>query len=285
MRQSNVSRIAWMGLGAIAALAVFSLSSLQQVPKPHGSIGLSTEQQEILSHLSIVYLDDGQGGLAKTIRVSGVNVQVVNGSGSTQNANGVGNLIVGYNAPMTGNSLRTTGSHNVVVGRGHSYSSWGGVVAGLFNTISGEYSSVLGGNSNRATGSLSTASGGSNNEAAGPNASVSGGEYNSATGVASSISGGTNGVTSEYAASISGGHQNQAHGYYSWIGGGHLNSALGVFSSVTGGEDNYAFGASSSCTGGVSGVAAGDGSTLSGGYDRGVHGQYNWAAGGLFEPN
>ena len=44
---------------------------------------LTPEQAEILSHLSIVYLDDGQGSTTKTIRISDVNVQIVNGLGVT----------------------------------------------------------------------------------------------------------------------------------------------------------------------------------------------------------
>ena len=57
---------------------------------------LTPEQAEILGHISIVYLDDGQGGQAKTIRLTGVNVQVVNGLDDTTATNGLGNLIVGY---------------------------------------------------------------------------------------------------------------------------------------------------------------------------------------------
>jgi hypothetical protein len=57
---------------------------------------LTAEQQEILSHLSIVNLPDGRGGAAKTIRLSGVNLQVVNGQDATETTNALGNLLVGY---------------------------------------------------------------------------------------------------------------------------------------------------------------------------------------------
>ena len=98
------------------------------------SPGLSNEKQDILRHMTIVYLDDGQGGMAKTIRFTGVNVQVVNGLKSTNGfpfdpdsvdpldtvVNSVGNLVVGYNElgnPLPGGDNRT-GSHNIVVGHG-----------------------------------------------------------------------------------------------------------------------------------------------------------------------
>ena len=44
---------------------------------------LTSEQQDILSHMSVEWLDDGRGGQVKTIRFTGVNVQVVNGLGAT----------------------------------------------------------------------------------------------------------------------------------------------------------------------------------------------------------
>ena len=81
-------------------------------PVPAASQGLTAEEQEILSHLSIVELSLGAGGgTAKTIRVEGINVQVVNGLGATNgyptdptttgtaltSVNGLGNVIVGYN--------------------------------------------------------------------------------------------------------------------------------------------------------------------------------------------
>ena len=51
-----------------------------------------------------------------TIRFSGVNVQIVDGSGNTSGAvNGRGNLIVGYNELRGSGDVRT-GSHNIVVG-------------------------------------------------------------------------------------------------------------------------------------------------------------------------
>ncbi|HCG28775.1 MAG TPA: hypothetical protein DEU95_03285, partial [Chloroflexi bacterium] len=77
-----------------------------------------------------------------TALFSGCNVQIINGQGSTATVNGKGNLIVGYNED---NGDTRTGSHNVVVGSSHTYSSYGGLVAGYDNIISGDYASVSGG--------------------------------------------------------------------------------------------------------------------------------------------
>ena len=51
------------------------------------------------------------------------------------------------------------GSHNLIVGGNHSYSSYGGFVAGDTNTISGPYATVTGG-SKCATGDAASVSGG-----------------------------------------------------------------------------------------------------------------------------
>jgi len=113
---------------------------------------------------------------------SGCNVYVVNGgeAESTSDRNGKGNLIVGYNELnaissdgtkiITGGTDRS-GSHNIIVGPGHSYSAHSGIVVGAANSITGEYSSVTGGYENVASGYA---------------ASVSGGHKNSATGIGTS---------------------------------------------------------------------------------------------------
>ncbi len=123
-----------------------------------------------------------------TIRFSGVNVQIVSGSGYTNGvvyrnadgtANGLGNLIVGYNEarfddglPSTGDTNDRTGSHNIIVGSELNYYSYGGLVVGRRSTIYGRYSSVSGGGSNMAFGDHSSVSGGSYNTASGWSSSV-----------------------------------------------------------------------------------------------------------------
>jgi hypothetical protein len=133
------------------------------------------------------------------ILLTGVNLQLVNGEGPVQiedeslpnyydnpTLNGLGNLIVGYNETGTvlhGDLEVRTGSHNLVVGPGHTYSSYGGVVAGFMN---------------RSTGVYATVTGGSENTASAPASSVSGGNFCRAQGNFSSVSGGVNNVASDF---------------------------------------------------------------------------------------
>lgn len=116
-----------------------------------------------------------------------VNVHVRSGSGSTFGAvNGRGNLIVGYNEG-TGDK---TGSHNIVYGRNNSYTSFGGLVGGQNNSITGQYSAVVTGTNNTAEGSQSSVLGGSYGTASGTSSSVSGGWQNTASGSWSAVGGG-----------------------------------------------------------------------------------------------
>src|SRR5919197_6403537 len=118
------------------------------------------------------------------------NVYIRNGSGKTDGAvNGLGNLIIGYNE-TTGENLKRTGSHNLVIGPEHAYSSFGGLVVGRENTISAPYASVSGGRLNTASGLAASVSGGSVNTASADFASVSGGKSNEAKGLAASGPGG-----------------------------------------------------------------------------------------------
>lgn len=135
------------------------------------------------------------------------NVHVRSGSGSTDNGggapNGRGNLIVGYNGVLGGETR--TGSHNLIVGDDHSYTSYGGFVAGVENNILAPHASVSGGNDNTASGDFSSVSGGTLNTASGIRSSVSGGQRNEASGDSSSVSGGNN---------------RSALGLHDWVAGG-----------------------------------------------------------------
>ena len=56
---------------------------------------------------------------------TGVNIQLVNGTGSTGDTNGLGNLVVGYNlAPAGLSGVVRDGSHNIVIGDGHEYRNY-----------------------------------------------------------------------------------------------------------------------------------------------------------------
>jgi hypothetical protein len=88
-----------------------------------------------------------EGSNGTELIVTGCNVHIRNGSNFTYAKDGIpgvkegtGNLIIGYNAPVSGQDR--TGSHNLVIGDYHTYSSTGGLVAGVQNAITGQSASV-----------------------------------------------------------------------------------------------------------------------------------------------
>jgi hypothetical protein len=91
------------------------------------------------------------------------NVHIESGSGTTAEASalsGLGNLIVGYNEIPTLQGWSRAGSHNLIVGPSHSFSSTAGAVFGISNVISAQHATILGGNQNRAGGASSSILGG-----------------------------------------------------------------------------------------------------------------------------
>ena len=152
--------------------------------------------------------------------ITGTNLHIVNGMGSTETTNSLGNLIVGYNASRGGGFDDRTGSHNIIAGDKNNYSSYGGLVVGLENTISEGYASVSGGGGNIASGFTAAVSGGNSNTASGEVASVSGGIGNTASGLFASVSGGESNMASGSESSVSGGLQNTASNDHSSVSGG-----------------------------------------------------------------
>jgi hypothetical protein len=236
--------------------------------------------------------------------ISGANLRLINGLGDTNTTNGLGNLIVGYNEPRDDGKDTRTGSHNVVVGRAHTFSSFGGLVVGFGHQISGGFAAVSGGRDNTASGTGASVSGGCFNTASGEDAAVSGGINNTASGLASSVSGGFGNTASGdpsdpffvAAASVSGGVNNMANGsialtaFGAAVSGGTRNTASGAGAAVSGGFGNTASGADAAISGGSGNTASefttavsGDFAAVSGGSDRSAPGEFDWAAGSLFE--
>ena len=230
------------------------------------SLDMHTSQISAINNSNVMDLDayltvSTVGGAKATL--SGINLQIVNGLGSTETINGLGNLIIGYdeinssgfrkcsngsyvnqtdceNNGWTWSVSHKTGSHYLVAGSRNSYSRYGGIVSGLENFALGIYSSVTTGSKNTASGAYS---------------------------------------------SVSGGYENTASAGYSSVTGGYGNIASAKFSSINGGLVNIASGNTSTVTGGRQNTASGNGSSISGGFTRTVSESYNWAAGTLFEEN
>jgi hypothetical protein len=258
-------------------------------------------------------------GEANEVVITGANLRIVNGLGRTgcidelgnqipNCPNGLGNLIVGYNEPRPADMIGPTpvfvspddrtGSHNIVVGTMHNFLSFGGIVAGVLNEITGEFASVLGGSFNIASGQLASVNGGTENTASADSAWVGGGINNTASGELASVTGGsTNDATSNLTwigggiantasgtngASVSGGRFNTASGDSSSVRGGISNTASGNFSSVSGGFMNTASGEFASVSGGSTNTASGNSASISGGFNHTAQGEFDWVAGSLF---
>jgi hypothetical protein len=183
------------------------------------------------------------------IIISGANLNIINGAGSTQTANGLGNLILGYNEARGGGADFRTGSHNLVIGQRSNYTSFGGIIGGFENQISGPFAHVLTGYQNGALNFYSCVVTGQFNNAANNLALVAGGGANTATGPMSSVTGGFANTASGMQSAVSGGSGNTASGELAVVSGGDSNTASGPFSSVTGGTLNQA-GAGFSTVGG-----------------------------------
>jgi len=255
---------------------------------------VTQDQVDILGNMSTVQIPtDDVGGTAKTIRITGCNLQIVNGLDATNGdlgdpggavvtaTNGVGNLIVGYQELHPTEPDDRTGSHNIVVGARHDYSSAGGLLAGYRNTISGAYSSALGGRENTASGDRSCVSGGRDNIASGPSSCVSGGRTNTASGTESSVSGGKTNTASAFQASVSGGDTNTASGSQASVSGGSDNEASANAASISGGEANIASAFRASVAGGNQNTAGAFRSSVSGGQFNTASNESSTVSGGV----
>jgi hypothetical protein len=174
------------------------------------------EVSEQLALISSVYqVKDGEAV------IEGTNLHIRSGDGRTEcipgdQCTGKGNLIIGYDEPrhecidsdeddgrlcsgdhQCGDGTcapvsrpHKTGSHNLVVGQGHSYSGFAGVVFGESSTVSGSHNSVLGGGNNNVSGYNNAIVGGAANVANGNVCVVVGGDVNEADGARNVVLGG-----------------------------------------------------------------------------------------------
>ena len=217
-----------------------------------------------------------------TLQFSGINEQDVSGAGATDApVNGRGNLIVGYNEGAT---QTRSGSHNVVVGPEHEYTSYGGLVVGADNQIVGEYASVTGGREGVASGTSASVAGGLRNEASGDYSTVSGGGDNLASDTGATVSGGQQNVASGITASVTGGFANTANDLASTVSGGLCNDAGGA-GILPCSPPGCTGGCLSTVSGGVRNQTTGTRATVSGGALRSATGNDDWVAGTLFEDN
>jgi hypothetical protein len=171
--------------------------------------GFTTAQVEQLKSLLpfISFAASGVGG-KPTVQFTGVNVQVLSGAHKTNaTPNGEGNLVIGYDENPA--KHEQTGSNNLILGEEQTFTSYGGILGGFANSVTGPFASVTGGGENSAESKEAAISGGWLNVVSGQEAED---------------------------ASVSGGRENHASGEYASVGGGKGNTASGAFSSIFGGK-------------------------------------------------
>ncbi len=266
-RATRRSRIVGV-LGVVMVTGAISIASLNPVSAQGGYgptlASLQAQVNTLLSRTQFITAD----APTKTMKVTGCNVFIQSGSGSTDDngpLSGLGNLTIGYNLGRSPG--HQTGSHNLIIGDYQDYSSWGGLVAGYHNTISGVCATITGGMYNLASGELS---------------SVTGGDANIASGLYSIATGGTQNTASGWGSSITGGWANTASGGTSTVCGGNINTAQGASSVVASGQSNIASGACSFIASGSQNAASGNSSSVLGGYYNNSGGESSSICGGAF---
>ena len=211
-------------------LAGLLVEQQEQIASLEGQ--LQAQEQAIASLvplLTLVPVAERSSFGQDTWNLSGLNVRLDNGAGTTYGtSNGLGNLILGYNESEGGHrdaegnymdgELRV-GSHNLVVGAGHTYGSNGSLLGGYNNALFGQGSAVLSGQASLATGTWSAILGGLDNRATAANTCISGGHSNTASGDRSSVSGGLLNTSAGIATSILGGQYMQVSEQYETASG------------------------------------------------------------------
>ena len=259
------SRHAWIGATFTLALACGNAAAQQptladlaaQVKALAAELkqagALATRQQQAIdslnSKLGCVLRFSGP----RDFIVDGCNLHVQNGAGQTGTVNSYGNLIIGYN--KNEGSIRT-GSHNLVVGDLHGYTSYGGIVTGIENTLDGANATILGGGQNHANYISAVILGADRGQADG-NVILIGGQRNY-------------GSVDAHFGAVVGGIENQVTGPTSVVVAGMLNVASGGNSLVCGGTENTAGGGADVACGGSRNKTTGSASVLVGGNQNAV---------------
>ncbi len=198
-----------------------------------------------------VYVD------GKDFVAEGCNMHVRDASGQTwcdsegntsttdDDCDNTGNLTVGWNEEEGASYLGRTGNHNVIVGWGHDYSSYGSLITGRDHSVGAPFCGLLGGLGNMAHGDRSGFVGGFSNTSWDDSLSAA-------------LIGGTHNSADDLYSTTVGGQANHAGGGWSTVSGGYDNLSSGEYSTVLGGEGNEAAGDYSSVFGEIGYTAAGD---------------------------
>ena len=137
-------------LEARLAAAEAAITTLEERPRAVPAAALTLEDLA-----QFVRVEEGplDGLIGPHVIFEGANVHVRSGSGATDDdvseggaLTGLGNLVIGYNEPPPDLAVGDrAGSHTLIIGPEHRFTSFSGMVAGERNTVSGPSASVSGG--------------------------------------------------------------------------------------------------------------------------------------------
>jgi len=180
--------------------------------------------QDLLQHFSRT---------GNEITISGANLSINNGLGSSWSYNGLGNFTVGYNELRNDGQDTRSGSHNIVLGRYNNYYGYTGLVGGERNQI-GMSGVVLNGYNNSATSHWATIVTGLNNVASGTYSMIGSGEANSSAGFCTAVATGFGNTARATSSAVSGGWGNVSDGQFSTVGGGRSRGTASGFNWAAG---------------------------------------------------
>lgn len=227
-----------------------------------------SDAQKLGDYLEIIDTSpaDTAALLGPVVRITGANLQVVNGSGNQDTPNGLGNLLIGYNkfgaaptkefcsdgqyrdqadceaASRTWAPLQGSGSHNLIGGYYNSFTQTGGIVFGNTSIINRRQASVLGGTSGESAGFGSVILAGTGHTVTGGGSVILGGLQNEIRLTSSLIVGGsmnkigtdTSGPASGAGVILGGTLNTIGDGFTPAIVGGQQNTASHNFSVILG---------------------------------------------------
>jgi hypothetical protein len=232
--------------------------------------GVAEQNAEILWSLF-----EGVSRTTDGIAFEALDVHVRSGLGSTYHSgslgalgapNGLGNVIIGYDEDDGRPEDATTGSHNLVVGPGHTYQGFGALLVGRGGTA-GEHSA----------GALVV---GLRGLADAHYAATIAGEFSSAEGAGAVVIGGRGSAASGVDAIVVGGAASMASGARATAVGGVASAATGASAVAIGGQDSDAAGESSVVVAGLGNATEDDDTVAIGGAGNLVDGDLAVAAGG-----
>ena len=174
------------------------------------------------------------------VLLTGTNLRIVSGTGTIDDGGqltGLGNLIVGYG--QASGQEATNGSHNLIVGTNHSYTSHSGIVSGRGHDLRSEAGAIIGGRANEALDEpYGVVVGGSNNIVRSNTATIVGGYQNTTSGPQghSLVLGGHENVGGGIAGVIVGGLANQNQGQWATIVGGRANEIASTLPETLNGQ-------------------------------------------------